>query len=80
MSTNVKKISIEALDQVTGGNVPSYVRLPDVLCDECNDNEALYIKEYYENKDIALISCSRCGEGFYWDYKTDDYGDCPFFH
>ena len=80
MSTNVKKISTEALEQVTGGNVPNYLRLPDVLCDDCNDNESLYIKEYYEDKDIALISCGRCGEGFYWDFNKDDYGSCPFPH
>lgn len=80
MNTKVKNISEEALEQVTGGNIPHIVRVPDVLCDDCGDSEMLYVLEYYEKWDIAYISCHRCGEGFYWDYKIDDYTGCPFPH
>ena len=83
MNTNVKKISKEALEYVIGGScVPWYLYrpIPDVLCDDCDDDEMLYISEYYEDEDIAVINCSRCGEGFYWDYKIDDYGSPSFLH
>ena len=81
MRKNFMMINEEALEQVNGGGgVPGYLRLPDVLCDDCGDNEELYIQEYYEKYNIGVISCHRCGEGFYWDYNIDDYGSCPFPH
>ena len=80
MSTNLKNISEETLEQVTGGKIPHNLTVPDVLCDDCGDAEMLYILEYYENMNIAVISCARCGEGFYWDYKNNDYTGCPFIH
>ena len=81
MRRNVMKINKEALEQVTGGGrIPSYLTvLENVLCDDCNDNDNLYIQDYWE-KNVAYISCRRCGEGFYWDYKINDYGDIPFPH
>ena len=50
MRRNVMKINKEALEQVTGGGrIPSYLTvLENVLCDDCNDNDNLYIQDYWE--------------------------------
>ena len=80
MNTTMK-INLDTLEQITGGgSVPRGLELPDVICDDCGDNESLYIQDYYDKYNIAIISCRRCGEGFYWDYKKNDYGEPPFPH